>query len=63
MNLLKRSILINNNNNNNNNNICLGLLRDLFPVGLPVKMLKVLPSSILATCPAHLNLLELIAPL
>ena len=36
------------------------LFKGLFPVGLPVKILKVLlPSSILATCPAHLNLLEL----
>ena len=32
-----------------------------FPVGLPVTILKpLLPSSILATCPAHLNLLDLI---
>ena len=32
-----------------------------FPVGLPVKILKVLlPSSILVTCPAHLNVLDLI---
>ena len=32
-----------------------------FPVGLPVKILKAfLPSSILATCSAHLNLLDLI---
>ena len=36
-------------------------LKCLFPVGLPVKMLKaLLPSSILAICPAHLNLLDLI---
>ena len=32
-----------------------------FPVGLPVKILKeLLPFSILATYPAHLNLLDLI---
>ena len=38
----------------------LGLPKVLFPVGLPVKILKeLLPSSILATCPAHLNLLDL----
>ena len=35
--------------------------KGLFPVGVPVKILKVLlPSSILATGPAHLNLLDLI---
>ena len=35
--------------------------KGLFPVGLSVKILKaLLPSSILATCPAHLNLLDLI---
>ena len=39
----------------------LGLPKGLFPVGLPVKILKaLLPSSILATCPAHLNRLDLI---
>ena len=39
----------------------LGLPKGLFPVGLPVKVLKaLLSSSILATCPAHLNLLDLI---
>ena len=39
----------------------LGLPNGLFPVGLPVKILKTLPpSSIMATCPAHLNLLDLI---
>jgi hypothetical protein len=32
----------------------------LFPVGLPVKILKaLLPSSILATCSAHLNVPDL----
>ena len=39
----------------------LGLPRGIFPVCLPVKMLKaLLPSSILARLPAHLNLLDLI---
>ena len=39
----------------------LGLPKGLFPVGLPVKILKaLLPSSILTTFPAHLNLLDLI---
>ena len=34
--------------------LCLGLPEVLFPVGLPVKILKaLLSSSILATCPAH----------
>ena len=41
--------------------LCLGFSKDFFPVGLPVKIFKaLLPSSILATCPAHLNLLDLI---
>ena len=41
--------------------LCLGLPKGLFPVGLPVKILKAfLSSSILATCPAHRNLLHLI---
>ena len=41
--------------------IRLGLSQVLFPVGLPVKILKtLLNSSILATCPVHLNLLDLI---
>ena len=39
----------------------LGLPKGLFPVGLPVKILKAfLPSSILVTCPSHLNFLDLI---
>ena len=39
----------------------LGLPKGLFPAGVPVKILKeLLPSSILAKCPAHLNLLDLI---
>jgi len=38
-----------------------GLPKGLFPVDLPVKILKaLLPSYILDTCPAHLNLLDLI---
>ena len=41
--------------------IPLGLLRGLFSVGLSVKVLKaLLPSTIQTTCPAHLNLLDLI---
>ena len=41
--------------------LCLGLPKGHFPVGLPVKILKALvPSSILATWPAHLNLPDLI---
>ena len=39
--------------------LCLGIPRGLFPVGLHVIILKaLLHSSILATCPAHLNLLD-----
>jgi hypothetical protein len=39
----------------------LGHPKALFRVGLPVKILKaLLHSSILATCPAHLNFLDLI---
>ena len=35
--------------------------KGLFPVGLPVNIFKaLLPSSILATCPAHLYHLDLI---
>jgi hypothetical protein len=38
----------------------LDLPKGLFPVGASVKILKaLLPSSILATCPAHFNLLDL----
>ena len=38
----------------------LGLPKGLFPVGLPVKILKaLLPSSILTTCAVYLNLLDL----
>ena len=41
----------------------LGLPKGLFPTGVPAKMLKaLLPSSILATWPAHLSLLDLITP-
>ena len=37
----------------------LGLCKSLFPVGLPFNILKaLLPSSILATRPVHLNLLD-----
>ena len=43
-------------------NIVLGLPKGLFPVCLPVKIFKaLLSSSILATYPAHLNLLDLIS--
>ena len=39
----------------------LGLPRGFFPIVLPVKILKtLLPYSILAILPAHLNLLDLI---
>ena len=37
------------------------LSKDLYPIGLPVKIFKeLLPFSVLATYPAHLNLLDLI---
>ena len=37
------------------------LPKDLFSIGLPVKILKeLLPSSILATLPAYLNFLDLL---
>ena len=40
----------------------LGLPNGFFPVGLSVKILKsLLLSFILATCPAHLNILDLIS--
>ena len=38
--------------------LCLGHPISLFPVHLPVKGLKTLSSSILATCPAQINLLD-----
>jgi hypothetical protein len=39
----------------------LGLPKVLFPAGVPVKIFKLLiPSSSLATLPAHLSLLDLI---
>ena len=42
----------------------LGLTKGLFLVGIPVKILKaLLLSSILATWPANLNLLDSIAPI
>jgi hypothetical protein len=41
--------------------LILGLPKGLFPVGVPIKVLKaLLTSSILAKWPAHLNLLDLI---
>ena len=40
----------------------LSIPKGLFPVGLPVKILKALiPSTILSTWPAHLNFLDLIS--
>ena len=38
----------------------LGLPKSLFPVGLPVKILKALSCFILATLPAQFNILQLI---
>jgi hypothetical protein len=41
--------------------LCLGLPKCLFPVDLPIKILKaLLPSSIMTICPANLNLLYFI---
>jgi hypothetical protein len=41
--------------------LLLGLPKGLFPVSLPVRILKeLLSSSILATCPVHLSHLDLI---
>ena len=40
--------------------LCPGLPRSLFPVGLHVRILEALLTSILATCPAYLNLVDLI---
>ena len=41
--------------------LCLGLPKGFFPAGIPVKFLKtLLPSSIFATWPAHLSLVNLI---
>ena len=41
----------------------LDLPKGLFPVGLPVRILKAfLLLSTLPTCPAHFNLLDLITP-
>ena len=44
-----------------NSHLHLGLPRNLLLVGIPYKILKaLLPCAILATCSAHLNLLDLI---
>ena len=40
--------------------LLLGLPKDLFPVGVPVMILKALLPSYLATWPSHLNVLDLI---
>ena len=40
--------------------LCLRRPEGLFPIGVTVKALKTLRPSILATWPAHLNLLDLI---
>ena len=52
-----RSILI------SSTHLRLGLPKGIFPLGVPVKILKaLLPTSILPTWPANLSLLDLITP-
>ena len=41
--------------------LCLGVPECPLPIGLPAKILKaLLPSSILATCPAHFNFVDFV---